>query len=69
MEKEPYKKPVVKNFPNEIITASIGGALWGAALMVGRSVAAAMKGGIDLVAGTNIPNVLQEKLKEDVSKK
>lgn len=69
MEKEPYKKPVVKNYPNEIITASISGALVGAALMVGRSVAAAMKGGIDLVAGTNTPNVLQEKLKEDASKK
>ena len=62
MARRQYQKPRSINFTEEVING-VPGALWGAALMVGRAVAAAMKGGIDLVAGTNVPKTLQRKKK------
>lgn len=57
MKKE-YRKPTVENF-NENVNAGVPGAMWGAALMVARALAKAMKGGIDLTAGADTPKLLQ----------
>lgn len=59
--KENYQTPQVINFSEDIINSGIGGALHGAALMIGRSLAKSMKGGIDLVAGSDKPNTLQNR--------
>lgn len=60
MEKKEYKKPTVINFVDDM-NGGVPGALWGAALMVGRALAKAMKGGIDITAGTDKPIKIQEK--------
>ena len=62
MARRQYQSPKSINFTEKVVNG-VPGALWGAALMVGRAVAAAMKGGIDLVAGTNVPNTLQRRKK------
>jgi hypothetical protein len=64
MSKKKYQKPQAINFENEI-NAGVPGALKGAAYMVGRALAKAMKGGIELTAGTNGPRILQEKQTTD----
>ena len=43
----------------EKLNAGVPGALLGAAYMIGRAVAAAMKGHIDLKAGSDKPKTLQ----------
>lgn len=60
MGKKEYKKPTVINFVDHM-NSGVPGAFWGAALMVGRALAKAMKGGIDITAGTDIPIKIQEK--------
>lgn len=62
--KKQYDSPKVISFTEEL-NGGVPGALWGAALMVGRALAAAMKGGIDLSAGIEYPKTLQQR-KEDV---
>ena len=63
MNKKKYKKPEAVNV-FEHVNSGVPGALWGAALMVGRALAKAMKGGIDLTAGVDVPNTLQERKKQ-----
>ena len=48
---------------DENVNSGLAGAAWGAALMVARAAAKAMKGGIDLTAGTDVPHTLQERKK------
>ena len=63
MKKLSYKEPKIVVFSDDI-AAGVPGALYGAALMVARAVAKAMKGGIDLEAGINTPHILQKRKKE-----
>ena len=65
--KKSYQKPEVVSF-DENVNGGVPGAVWGAALMVGRAVAKAMKGGIDLVAGADSPKTLQKRIKENADK-
>lgn len=60
MEKRKYSKPRAVIF-TEQIQGDVRGALWGAALMVGRALSKAMKGGIDLTSGADKPKTLQDK--------
>ena len=62
MSKKNYQKPEAVNV-FEHINSGLAGAAWGAALMVARAAAKAMKGGIDLTAGTDVPHTLQERKK------
>ena len=65
--KKSYRKPEIVNF-DENVNGGVPGAVWGAALMVGRAVAKAMKGGIDLVAGSDTPKTLQRRKKYNAEK-
>lgn len=56
--KKTYRKPKAINVPQEI-NGGVPGALLGAAYMIGRAVAAAAKGHINLVAGADKPKTLQ----------
>lgn len=58
--KKDYNKPQAIAFTEEL-NGGVPGALWGAALMVGRALAAAMKGGIDLASDIEHPKTLQQK--------
>lgn len=62
--KKSYKKPVATSFMTEL-NAGVPGALWGAALMVGRALAAAMKGGINLMGDMESSKLLQMKNQTD----
>ena len=56
--KKKYRTPKAVNMPQEI-NGGVPGALLGAAYMVGRAVAAAAKGHINLIAGADEPKTLQ----------
>ena len=59
-EKRAYTTPKAVIFA-ERIQNGVPGALYGAALMVGRALVKAMKGGIDMTAGADSPKILQQK--------
>lgn len=58
--KKQYQPPKVTNIP-EKINQDAPHAIYAAALMVGRALTKAMKGGIDVSAGADSPHTLQER--------
>lgn len=58
--KKSYTRPMVVNFTDNLVN-TVPGALYGAALMVARSLAKVMKGGIDLTAGADTPVTIQRR--------
>ena len=58
--KKKYQTPKIVNMPGEM-HGGVPGAVWGAVLLIARAVAAAIKGHIDLIAGTDAPKTLQSR--------
>ncbi len=56
--KKKYRSPKIVNMSQEIYTG-VAGALTGAAWMIARAVAKAVKGHVDVKAGTDTPKTLQ----------